>query len=225
MKLSSESFRDGAAIPPACAFAAIAGVGAGQVALSANRNPHLSWSDVPAGTESLVLLCIDGDVPQDATDVNRAGVSLPASMPRDDFFHWSLIDIPVARHEIAEGALSDGVAARGKPGPEVALGGATLRQGVNDYTAWFASDPAMAGDYYGYDGPCPPWNDERVHHYIFRMYALDVPRLAVEGRLTCVDVLNAIHGHIVDEAQLIGTYTLNPALAAAPARKTRKKTA
>ena len=39
------------------------------------------------------------------------------------------------------------------------------------------------------------------------------------------DVLNAIHGHIVDEAQLIGTYTLNPALAAEPARKPRKKTA
>ena len=172
-----------------------------------------------------MLLCIDGDVPRDATDVNRAGASLPASMPRDDFFHWSLIDIPVARHDIAEGALSDGVVARGKPGPEVALDGATLRQGVNDYTAWFATDPAMAGDYYGYDGPCPPWNDERVHHYIFRIYALDVPRLALEGRFTCVDVLNAIHGHIVDEAQLIGTYTLNPALAAAPARKTRKKTA
>ena len=49
--------------------------------------------------------------------------------------------------------------------------------------------------------------------------------LALEGRFTCVDVLNAIHGHIVDEAQLIGTYTLNPALAAEPARKPRKKTA
>ncbi len=223
MKLSSESFRDGAAIPAACAFAAT--TADGEVALSANRNPQLSWSDVPAGTESLVLLCIDGDVPVDASDANRTGVTLPASMPRGDFFHWSLIDIPVSRHEIAEGALSDGVAAHGKPGPEVMLDGATLRQGVNDYTAWFSADPAMAGDYYGYDGPCPPWNDERVHHYIFRMYALDVPRLALEGRFTCVDVLNAIHGHIVDEAQLIGTYTLNPALAAAPARKPRKKTA
>lgn len=223
MKLSSESFRDGAAIPAACAFATMGADG--QVALSANRNPQLSWSDVPAGTESLVLLCIDGDVPQDATDVNRVGVTLPASMPRDDFFHWSLIDIPVGVHQIAEGALSDGVVARGKAGPDRDLAGAALRQGVNDYTRWFAGDAAMAGDYYGYDGPCPPWNDERVHHYIFRMYALDVPRLALEGRFTCVDVLNAIHGHIVDEAQLIGTYTLNPALAAQPARKPGKKTA
>jgi Raf kinase inhibitor-like YbhB/YbcL family protein len=223
MKLSSESFRDGTAIPAACAFATMGADG--QVTLSANRNPQLSWSDVPAGTESLVLLCIDGDVPADATDVNRTGVTLPANMPRDDFFHWSLIDIPVGLHQIAEGALSDGVVARGKPGPELDLDGADLRQGVNDYTRWFSTDPAMAGDYYGYDGPCPPWNDERVHHYIFRMYALDVPRLALEGRFTCVDVLNAIHGHIVDEAQLIGTYTLNPALAAEPARKPRKKTA
>lgn len=223
MKLSSESFRDGTAIPAAYAFATMGADG--QVTLSGNRNPQLSWSDVPAGTESLVLLCIDGDVPQDATDVNRTGVTLPASMPRDDFFHWSLIDIPVGLHQIAEGALSKGVVARGKPGPDASLDGAALRQGVNDYTEWFSADPAMAGDYYGYDGPCPPWNDERVHHYIFRMYALDVPRLALEGRFTCVDVLNAIHGHIVDEAQLIGTYTLNPALAAEPARKPRKKTA
>nr|WP_315399107.1 YbhB/YbcL family Raf kinase inhibitor-like protein [uncultured Duganella sp.] len=223
MKLSSESFRDGMAMPAACAFATMGADG--QVALAGNRNPQLGWSDVPAGTESLVLLCIDGDVPTDAADVNRAGVTLPASMPRDDFFHWSLIDIPVGLHQIAEGALSDGVLARGKPGPEARLDGAAARQGVNDYTRWFAADPAMAGDYYGYDGPCPPWNDERVHHYIFRIYALDVPRLALEGRFTCVDVLNAIFGHIVDEAQLIGTYTLNPALAAEPARKPRKKTA
>jgi Raf kinase inhibitor-like YbhB/YbcL family protein len=223
MKLSSESFREGGAIPAACAFGALNAER--RVALSGNRNPHLSWSDVPVGSESLVLLCIDGDVPCDAADVNRAGFTLPAGLPRDDFFHWGLIDIPVGRREIAEGALADGVVPRGKSGPEVTLGGATLRQGVNDYTGWFSADPAMAGDYYGYDGPCPPWNDERVHHYIFRMYALDVPRLALEGRFTCVDVLNAIHGHIVDEAQLIGTYTLNPALADQPARKTRKNTA
>lgn len=101
---------------------------------------------------------------------------------------------------------------RGKPGPETTLAGVPLRQGVNDYHGWFSGDPTMDGDYYGYDGPCPPWNDERVHHYIFRLYALDVPRLELAGRFTCADVLNAIHGHIIDEAQLIGTYTLNSAL-------------
>jgi len=222
MKLSSDSFRNGGAIPAENAFAALGKDG--QVSLSANRNPHLAWRDVPAGTESLVLLCIDGDAPQDASDVNRAGHSLPASLPRGDFFHWSLIDIPVGVQAIAEGALSDGVTAHGKPGPAAALDGLALRQGVNDYSGWFAADPAMAGDYYGYDGPCPPFNDERVHHYMFRIYALDTPRLELKGRFTCADVLNAIHGHIIDEAQLIGTYTLNPAQAG-QARRSRKKTA
>ena len=222
MKLSSDSFRDGGAIPAACAFGMLDADG--QVVLAANRNPHLAWRDVPAGTESLVLLCIDGDAPQDARDVNRAGCSLPDSLPRGDFFHWSLIDIPASLAAIAEGALADGVSAHGKPGPQTALDGVPLRQGVNDYSGWFSADPAMAGDYYGYDGPCPPFNDERVHHYVFRLYALDLPRLALDGRFTCADVLNAIHGHIIDEAQLIGTYTLNPALAA-QARRSRKKIA
>lgn len=222
MKLSSDSFRNGGAIPAENAFAALGKDG--QVSLSANRNPHLAWRDVPAGTESLVLLCIDGDAPQDASDVNRADRVLPANLPRGDFFHWSLIDIPVGVQAIAEGVLSDGVTARGKPGPAAMLDGLALRQGVNDYSGWFAADPAMAGDYYGYDGPCPPFNDERVHHYMFRIYALDTPRLELEGRFTCADVLDAIHGHIIDEAQLIGTYTLNPAQAA-QVRRSRKKTA
>jgi Raf kinase inhibitor-like YbhB/YbcL family protein len=210
MKLSSDSFRDGGRIPARCAFAELdAGLG---MRLAGNRNPQLSWRDVPAGTESLVLLCMDGDAPIDASQVNRSGCSLPLDLPRGDFFHWSLIDIPLTIPAIAEGALSAAVTAHGKPGPEVRLDGVPLRQGINDYHGWFSSDPAMAGEYYGYDGPCPPWNDEHVHHYIFRLYALDVPRLELEGRFTCADVLNAIHGHIVDEAQLIGTYTLNPAL-------------
>jgi Raf kinase inhibitor-like YbhB/YbcL family protein len=208
MKLSSDSFRDGGSIPAKCAFAEV------DIDLgfqhAGNRNPHLAWHEVAAGTESLVLLCIDGDAPTDASLVNRADLTLPEHLPRGDFFHWSLVDIPLGMNSIAEGALSKGVTARGKPGPAVTLDGVPLRQGINDYQGWFSGDPAMAGDYYGYDGPCPPWNDERVHHYIFRLYALDVPRLELEGRFTCADVLNAIHGHIIDEAQLIGSYTLNP---------------
>lgn len=220
MKLWSDSFRDGGSIPADCAFAAIDA--AQHVRLSSNRNPHLAWSEVPAGTESLVLFCIDGDAPLDASEVNQEGRSLAETLPRGDFFHWSLIDIPAGLRSIAEGALADGVQAGGKPGPEVAssLAGAPahngaappMRQGVNDYTGWFAGDAAMAGDYYGYDGPCPPWNDLRLHHYIFRIYALDLPRLALEGRFSCAEACAAIRGHIIDEAQLIGTYTLNPQL-------------
>ena len=216
MKLTSDSFRNGAALPPEFALGMLDAQGL--LALAGNRNPHLAWSEVPAGAESLVLLCIDGDAPLDTSGFNRGDILLRAGMPRGDFFHWSLIDIPVGLRRIGAGALSDGVTPHGKPGPEVLLDGVPLRQGLNDYTGHHTADPAMAGDYYGYDGPCPPWNDEKVHHYIFRMYALDVPRLALSERFSCADVLDAIHGHIIDEAQLIATYTLNPLIK--PSHKT-----
>ncbi len=202
MKIWSDTFKHGAAIPGDFAFAVRDP--ATKVRLSANKNPHLAWSEVPAGTESLVLVCIDGDAPTDGTNVNKAGATLPSSMPRADFYHWCLVDIPTTRSSIAAGEFSKEVTPKGKPGGTLA----PMRHGINDYTAWFAGDKDMAGDYYGYDGPCPPWNDERTHHYIFRLYALDTARLAVEGRFTCLDVLQAIHGHILDEAQVIGTYTL-----------------
>jgi Raf kinase inhibitor-like YbhB/YbcL family protein len=202
MKLWSDSFKDGAAIPGQFAFAVKDP--ATHVRLSANRNPHLAWSEVPPGTESLVLLVIDGDVPTVGDDVNQEGRTVPESLPRADFYHWSLVDIPLTRSSIAAGEFSSAVTPRGKPAalPE------PLRQGVNDYTGWFAGDQDMSGDYYGYDGPCPPWNDERLHHYVFRLYALDTPRLALDGRFTGPDVIRAIHGHILDEVQLIGTYSL-----------------
>ena len=213
MRLWSDSFRNGGFIPAEFAFAEPDP--AGRIQLAANRNPHLAWDEVPTGTESLLLLCIDGDAPADPADVNREGKSLSIGMARADFYHWSLADIPPGLGGIAAGQLSDGVAPGGKPGPDTPLavlngGGHQLRQGLNDYTGWFAGDPAMAGDYFGYDGPCPPWNDLRVHHYVFRLYALDVPRLPLEGRFTGYQACEALRGHILDEAQIIGAYSLNP---------------
>jgi Raf kinase inhibitor-like YbhB/YbcL family protein len=70
----------------------------------------------------------------------------------------------------------------------------------------------MAGDWFGYDGPCPPWNDERMHHYRFSVHALDVDRLGLDGRFTLADVRTAMAGHVLAEATLTGTYTLNAAL-------------
>lgn len=207
MKIWSHSFRDGAAIPGDNAFAVPDA--ASHVRFAGNRNPHLAWDDIPPGTASLVLLVIDGDAPTVGTDVNQEGRTLPVELPRGDFYHWALVDIPPGLTTLAEGAYSDGVTPHGKPGPAIA--GSPMRQGLNDYTGWFAQDPAMAGDYFGYDGPCPPWNDLRVHHYIYRLYALDIERLPVAGRFTAQDVLAAMHGHIVDEAQLIGSYTLRRA--------------
>lgn len=208
MRLWSDTFRDGGVLPSQYAFAEIDP--ASRVRLAANHNPHLAWDEVPNGTASLALFCIDGDAPQDASLANRADQALPLSSARGDFFHWSLLDIPLAMRSMAAGQFSRGVTARGKP---AASGPGHLRQGLNDYTGWFAGDPDMAGDYYGYDGPCPPWNDERLHHYLFRLYALDVPRLALAGRFTGRQALDAIYGHILDEARLVVAYSLNPALA------------
>ena len=139
--------------------------------LSANRNPDLRWSALPAGTRSLVVLCHDPDVPSRGDDVNKEGREVPASLPRVDFFHWVLIDLRPDAPPIERGEFSDGVTARGKPGPHAPR---DARQGINDYTGWFAGDKDMAGNYFGYDGPCPPWNDELPHRYVFTLYALDV---------------------------------------------------
>jgi Raf kinase inhibitor-like YbhB/YbcL family protein len=207
MRLTSSSFNEGEAIPGDFAFAVIDP--ANHVALSKNRNPQLAWSDVPEGTKSFALICHDPDVPSKGDDVNKEGCEVPASLPRVNFYHWLLWGIPASAREIAAGAQSDGVTARGKSGPD-APGG--MRHGINSYTGWFAGDPDMKGDYYGYDGPCPPWNDAIVHHYIFTVYALDVNRLEVKGELVAENVEAALKGHVLAEAKLMGTYTLNPNL-------------
>ena len=86
-----------------------------------------------------------------------------------------------------------------------------ITHGINDYTAWFAGDEQMRGDYYGYDGPCPPWNDALVHRYIFTVYALAEARLLVEGRLDGRSVHAALaQVRVLGQASLTGLYTLNP---------------
>ena len=217
MRLWSDSFTDGGVIPPDCAFAVIDP--ATHVRLSTNRNPHLAWDEVPAGTQSLVLLCRDIDAPSVGTDVNKEGRVVPDELPRVDFYHWILVDIPVAIREIREGMFSELVTPHGKSGPLVPFlvkNGTEhqLRQGVNAYSSWFTSDPDMAGEYYGYDGPCPPWNDLRAHAYLFTLYALDTPQLLLEGRFSGPEARFALRGHILDEAQIFGVYSLNPDVAA-----------
>lgn len=205
MQITSTSFADGQPIPGEYAFAVPDA--AKRIDLSSNRNPHLRWDGAPAGTRSYVVICHDPDVPSRGDDVNQEGRSVPADLPRVDFYHWVLVDLPASRTEIAAGEFSDGITARGKPGPEAPHG---TRQGINDYTAWFAGDAEMGGDYYGYDGPCPPWNDELIHRYVFTVYALDIDTCPATGRFGGADVLEAIRPHVLAHASITGTYTLNP---------------
>ncbi len=204
MKLRSDSFKDGDYLPAQYAFGKLSADG--KIDLSDNKNPHLAWSDLPEGTKSVAVIVIDKDVPTKPDDVNQEGRVVPADLPRADFSHWVLVDVAPGS-SIAEGAFCDGITAKGKDGPGAPQG---TRQGINDYTGWFAGDPEMAGDYYGYDGPCPPFNDSIVHHYHFTAYALDVDRVGVDGKFTAGDVLSAIQGDILGEAAIVAKYTINP---------------
>jgi Raf kinase inhibitor-like YbhB/YbcL family protein len=205
MRLSSSSFADGGVIPAEFAFCAPDPDS--HATLSANRNPNLTWSELPKGTKSIAVICHDPDVPSRGDDVNQEGRKVPRSLPRVDFFHWVLVELPPAVPAISAGEFSSAVVPRGKPGPEGPHGS---RHGINDYTSWFANDGDMAGDYYGYDGPCPPWNDELPHRYVFTVYALDVARLPLQGRFGGKDVRKAIEGHVLAQAAITGRYTLNP---------------
>jgi Raf kinase inhibitor-like YbhB/YbcL family protein len=208
MRIRSDGIEPMQPIPEEFAFGKPGPAGE-PVVLAPNRNPHLAWSDVPSGTRSFALVVVDTDVPTKGDDVNQEGRHVSASLPRTDFFHWVMIDIPAECRELGAASCADGVVAHGKRDP---FGPPGAKQGINDYTGWFASDAAMAGDYRGYDGPCPPWNDDLVHHYRFRVYALDVPSLGVDGRFTAADALAAMKGHVLAMAELAGTYTLNAAL-------------
>jgi len=207
MHLTSSNFAHGQPIPEEFAFGAQDP--AQHLRLSDNRNPRLRWAGIPAGTKSLVLTCVDTDAPTRADDVNKEGRVVPASLPRAEFHHWTMVDIPPAVTEIAAGACSDGIVPRGKQAPP---GPAGARQGLNDYTLWFAGDASMSGQYFGYDGPCPPWNDALLHHYHFVLYATDLERCPVEGAFTGREVAKALEGHVLAEARLTGTYSLNPAV-------------
>lgn len=205
MELTSPALTDGKPIPGVYALAVPDPET--NVTFAANRNPALHWAGAPEGTRSFALLCIDRDAPSVRDDTNLEGREVPADLPRVDFSHWVLIDLPPETRSLSEAAFCEGVTPRGKPGLSEGP-----REGVNDYTGWFAGDPDMEGTYKGYDGPCPPWNDSVVHHYDFTIYALDVDRLDVEGDFTATDVLAAMEGHILDSATLTGTYTLTPHL-------------
>ena len=54
----------------------------------------------------------------------------------------------------------------------------------------------------GYTGPCPP---KGRHRYFFKLYALDT-ELDDLGEPTKADLERAMSGHVLEQAELIGTY-------------------
>jgi Raf kinase inhibitor-like YbhB/YbcL family protein len=97
--------------------------------------------------------------------------------PTMTWVHWVVYDIPAEAQGLPENAANSGLPAG-------------ARQGLND---WKRA---------GYGGPCPPIGR---HRYFHRLYALDtvLPDL---GHATKAQLLDAMKGHVIAEAQLGGTY-------------------
>ena len=201
-EISIDGISEGQPVPSKFAFCAGAEMGD-------NKSPAITWSGAPDGAQSFVITCIDPDAPTEATDVNVEGRTVPASLPRAEFTHWLLADIPATCSGLDEGADADGIVAKGKPAAGGACGGV---RGRNDYTAWFDGDPDMGGSYNGYDGPCPPGNDEIIHHYVYTVHALDTASVGLAGGYDLAALRAAMEGHVLASHSITGTYTLNPAL-------------
>lgn len=99
--------------------------------------------------------------------------------PSGTFGHWGVFNISPDIRELPESEA-------GKPGP------GALRQARNDF-----------GNEY-YDGPQPPRG--HVHHYHFRLAALDVPNLTTPSDLGVRRIWQEAEKHILEEAEIVGTY-------------------
>jgi Raf kinase inhibitor-like YbhB/YbcL family protein len=203
MRLTSRSIVHDKPIPPECAMGVL---GPDGPMPGPNRSPHLAWSGAPATAKSYVIIGVDIDAPAKADDANKSDRTIPYDFPRAPFYHWVLADIPLSRMELSEGVDSSGVTPKGKEAGHTPHG----ERGLNSYTQWFKGDAQMEGNYAGYDGPWPPFNDERVHRYVFTLYALDVESLKLSPGFSADDVTKALTGHVLAESSITGTYTLNP---------------
>ena len=87
MKLWSDGWANGDAIPERFAAGKL---GADGVGFSDNLSPHLAWTGLPAGTQSLVLVCHDFDVPRRGDDVNT-----PDREVFEEFASYDMLALPV----------------------------------------------------------------------------------------------------------------------------------
>jgi Raf kinase inhibitor-like YbhB/YbcL family protein len=207
LEVSVDSIKDGKMLPTKYAFCMAAALG--HATGGPDISPSISWSKGPAGTKSYVIILHDTDSPAEQREkMNKEGETLTSAVPRRNFFHWILVDIPANVTSVAEGADSNARVLHGKPATPAAVGGV---RGLNDFTKVTAANDAMKGQYYGYDGPCPPWNDENVHHYHFTVYALSVPTLNLGKDFDAAAAMAALKDKVLAQGEVLALYTTNPA--------------
>lgn len=93
------------------------------------------------------------------------------------FVHWVLYNMPSSTIQILENTVPENTTV-----------------GTNDFGNT------------DYGGPCPPKGTGK-HRYFFKLYALDIPLDVLSEGATKVEVEEAMQGHILEKAQLIGLYT------------------
>lgn len=120
------------------------------------------------------------DVPNDtksfALIIDDPDAPDPAA-PKRTYVHWVVYDLPAATRSLPEATASETLPAG-------------AREGKNDF------------GHTHYGGPCPPIGR---HRYFHKLYALDTT-LGDRGALSKTEVLAAMQGHVLAEAQLVGTY-------------------
>ncbi len=99
--------------------------------------------------------------------------------PGGTWVHWVLYNIPIDIRGLAEALPAQDILSN------------DAQQGLNDFKR------------VGYGGPCPP--PGKPHRYYFRLYALD-QELNLKPRATKAQVLDAMKGHVLAEAQLMGRF-------------------
>ena len=98
--------------------------------------------------------------------------------PVGTWVHWVLYNLPPATRQLREALPTDEALPDG------------TRQGLTDFKRT------------GYGGPCPPGG---THRYFFTLYALDAT-LPLPPAVGAKQLEQAMQGHILAQAQLMGTY-------------------
>ena len=116
------------------------------------------------------------DVPANARSL--ALLADDPDAPRGTWVHWVVWNIPTDKQVLGEGFPARDTSSN------------RIQQGMTDFQR-----P-------GYGGPCPP---SGTHRYFFKLYALDTV-LHLPAQTTKRELEKAMTGHIVDQAELMGTY-------------------